>query len=56
MGRPEGSLICIISFSIFGSFSREKAKGKGKGEGEEKGKKKKGKKLPCQKAEEMLST
>lgn len=33
MGRPEGSLICIVSFCIFGSFSG--AKGKGKGEGRE---------------------
>lgn len=42
MDRPEGSLICIIRFSIFGSFSGEK--GKGKGEGREIGKRKKEKK------------
>lgn len=42
MGRPEGSFICIISFSIFGSFSG--GKGKGKGEGREIGKRKKEKK------------
>lgn len=44
MGKPEGSLICIIRFSIFESFSREKGKGKGKNEGAEKKKKKKRKK------------